>query len=237
MKSSSIRRIPYVVTSPSLFEVNAVSLNSCVVYHSNVEVVELFQRVSDSEYSYCFEDPSKPVAKISKLFSCTCEHITISFIFFFFAEILLSQNSYTVSMWLEQNYSFYPYSAQWFTLYHTIPTFNDPEKEKKMTTLWEKEKMLVTSIFSFSHKVFYWSKKKKKSVFKLHLFCHLQMLSLWTRLKICRLEKGQWIDILDVSFPIFNSIFWKIVLFSITFIWLGLCSDFLKKVTTELLCK
>ena len=34
-------------------------------------------------------------------------------------------------------------------LYHTIPTFNDPEKR-----LWKKEKMLATSIFSFSHNVF-----------------------------------------------------------------------------------
>ena len=39
-------------------------------------------------------------------------------------------------------------------LYHKIPTFNNPEKEN-LKTLWEKEKMLVTSIFSFSHNVFY----------------------------------------------------------------------------------
>ena len=37
---------------------------------------------------------------------------------------------------------------------HTIPTFNDPEKEGFLKTLWEKDKMLVTSIFSFSHNVF-----------------------------------------------------------------------------------
>ena len=40
------------------------------------------------------------------------------------------------------------------TPYHTIPTFNDPEKESLFKTLWEKEKMLVTSIFYFSHNVF-----------------------------------------------------------------------------------
>ena len=39
------------------------------------------------------------------------------------------------------------------TLYHIIPTFNDPDKLLK--TLQEKEKMLVTSIFSFSHNVNY----------------------------------------------------------------------------------
>ena len=38
------------------------------------------------------------------------------------------------------------------TLYHTNPIFNDP---RLLKTFWEKEKMLVTSIFSFSHNVFY----------------------------------------------------------------------------------
>ena len=41
------------------------------------------------------------------------------------------------------------------TLYYTIPTFNDPLEGSLLKTLWEKEKMLVTSIFSFSHNVFY----------------------------------------------------------------------------------
>ena len=40
------------------------------------------------------------------------------------------------------------------TLYHTIPIFNDPEIESFLKTLWEKEKMLVTSIFSFTDNVF-----------------------------------------------------------------------------------
>ena len=35
------------------------------------------------------------------------------------------------------------------TLYHTIPTFNDP-KEESSRKHWEKENMLVTSIFPFS---------------------------------------------------------------------------------------
>ena len=35
------------------------------------------------------------------------------------------------------------------TLYHTMLTFNEPEKEV-LKTSWEKEKMLVTSIFFFS---------------------------------------------------------------------------------------
>ena len=37
------------------------------------------------------------------------------------------------------------------TLYHTIPSFNNLEKNRLMKTLWDKEKMLVTSIFSFPH--------------------------------------------------------------------------------------
>ena len=40
------------------------------------------------------------------------------------------------------------------TLYYTVLTFNDLEKGSHLKTLWEKEKMLVTSIFSFSYKVF-----------------------------------------------------------------------------------
>ena len=41
-----------------------------------------------------------------------------------------------------------------------IPTFNDPEKRRLLKTLWEKKKMLVTSIFSISTYVFYPSKKE-----------------------------------------------------------------------------
>ena len=41
-----------------------------------------------------------------------------------------------------------------FTLYHTIPTFNDTEEEGFGKHWGEKEKMLVTSIFSFSRSVF-----------------------------------------------------------------------------------
>ena len=48
--------------------------------------------------------------------------------------------------------------------------------------------MLITSIFSFSHNGFY--PFQKEFVFKLHLFCRLQMLSIWTSLKICHLVKG-----------------------------------------------
>ena len=41
------------------------------------------------------------------------------------------------------------------TLYNTILTFNNPENESFWKHWGEKEKMLVTSIFSFFHNVFY----------------------------------------------------------------------------------
>ena len=43
-----------------------------------------------------------------------------------------------------------------------------------MKTLWKKEKMLATSIFSFSHNVFYPATKKLS--LELLSFCHLQVL-------------------------------------------------------------
>ena len=44
--------------------------------------------------------------------------------------------------------------------YHMILMFNDPGKEAFLKTLWFKEKMQVTMIFSFSHNVFYSSLNK-----------------------------------------------------------------------------
>ena len=38
------------------------------------------------------------------------------------------------------------------TLSHTILSFNDPERKSLFKTLWEKDKMLIPSIFSVSHK-------------------------------------------------------------------------------------
>ena len=39
------------------------------------------------------------------------------------------------------------------TLDHKIPGFNDPVEQDFLKTLWKMEKMLVTSIFSFSNNV------------------------------------------------------------------------------------
>ena len=56
-----------------------------------------------------------------------------------------------------------------------------------MKTLRETEKMLVTSIFSFSHNVFY-SVSVQTSSFELHLFCCLQMLSVWSEILLSDIE-------------------------------------------------
>ena len=57
------------------------------------------------------------------------------------------------------------------TLYHTILTFDDPENEL-LKKLWEKEKMLVTSIFSFLQS--FLPVPKHISIIQSYLFCHLQ---------------------------------------------------------------
>ena len=75
------------------------------------------------------------------------------------------------------------------TLCHTIPTFNKPEEEAFLKTFSEKEKMLVTNIFSFSQNVFYPSQNKFQ--YLINIFCCLQMLSIWTSLVFCRLVKSQ----------------------------------------------
>ena len=49
--------------------------------------------------------------------------------------------------------------------------------------------MLVTSIFFFSHNVFY-PIKDNFNILSNILICCLQMLSIWARLKFCHLVKG-----------------------------------------------
>ena len=51
------------------------------------------------------------------------------------------------------------------TLYHTMPTFNDPTKEG-FGKHWEKENMLVTSIFSCSHSVSTLSRQERGRLWK-----------------------------------------------------------------------
>ena len=74
--------------------------------------------------------------------------------------------------------------ADGLTGYHTIPAFFNPVKGCLMKIFWEKEEMLVTSIFSFSHNVFYLSQNEfqffshiKFSVCKCFQFRTVQNLS------------------------------------------------------------
>ena len=71
------------------------------------------------------------------------------------------------------------------TVYQTIPTFNDLEKEG-----FCKSNQQVTSIFSFCHTVFYSSFPHQISIFWSHIFCCLQMLSILTSPKFCCLVKS-----------------------------------------------
>ena len=74
------------------------------------------------------------------------------------------------------------------TLYHTIPTFNDREKEAFENIVGKGENagnqhfLLLPQCFL--------PIPKRISVYKLHLFCCLQMLSIWTCLKICSVVKS-----------------------------------------------
>ena len=74
------------------------------------------------------------------------------------------------------------------TLYQTIPTFKDPKKRPfenivgKGENAGNQQFLLFTQCFR--------PILKTNSVFKLNVFCCLQMLSIWASLKICRLVKS-----------------------------------------------
>ena len=76
-------------------------------------------------------------------------------------------------------------------LHRTIPNFNDLEAKRYLQPFRENEKMPVVSIFLFSHNVFYPIKDMiYQSYFELHLDYRLQILSIWTGLKVCCLVKN-----------------------------------------------
>ena len=74
----------------------------------------------------------------------------------------MPRHLFVVMMW----YIAFWLAVNWITghahlpLYHTFPTFNDPEKEGFWKHCGEKEKMLVTSAFSFSRNVSYPSQRE-----------------------------------------------------------------------------
>ena len=72
--------------------------------------------------------------------------------------------------WVKQLLRYSKVSPNVLILYHTIQTFKDPEKEAFLHSLWEKEKMVVTSIFFFSHNVFFPIKDKSLHFSYIYFF-------------------------------------------------------------------
>ena len=75
------------------------------------------------------------------------------------------------------------------TLYHTIPTFNDPAKEA-LENRGKTRKMLVTSNFSFSHNYFY-PCIDKFQFFNYNYFVVSKYFQFGQIYKICRLVRSQ----------------------------------------------
>ena len=88
-----------------------------------------------------------------------------------------------------------------------------PWKSRLLKTLWEKEKMLVTSILSFYHHDFY---PKHILIFKSYLFSCLKMHSISTGWNCCRLVKSLIIiifslpSVLTFLFPS-GHVWWRIL--------------------------
>ena len=80
------------------------------------------------------------------------------------------------------NNSFLHLSKGALTLYHTIPTFNDPEKKAFWNHCMKRRKCLVPAFSSFPR--MFSTFPKQISFFQSHLFCCLQMLSIWMCPKI-----------------------------------------------------
>ena len=85
-----------------------------------------------------------------------------------------------VAVWL-----FFFFHRKSFNPFPKNPWFLRVWNSSLLKTLWEKEKMLVTSIFSFSHNVYYAMIDRNQE-----LNCRLQMLSIKSSPKVCRLGKG-----------------------------------------------
>ena len=74
------------------------------------------------------------------------------------------------------------------TLYHTIPTFNDPKK-KPFENIEGKEENAGNQHFLLFPQCFL-SYPKQILPFESPLILCLQLLSIWTGVKFCRLVKG-----------------------------------------------
>ena len=77
-----------------------------------------------------------------------------------------------------------------------------------LKTLWEKEKVFVTSNFSFSLSVF-WQFGELSAIFIKLKNCHLQTFSIWTNLKFCNFVK---LYRFNIALGSFNKIKFKNIL-------------------------
>ena len=109
------------------------------------------------------------------------------------SNLIFSNNVFKTS--LHQGHQHLGLFGKMLTLYLTKKKISTKGR-RLLKIFWEKEKMLVTSIFSFSQHVFY--NTTKKSILESHLFCHLQMLLIWTSVKFHCLVKG--LILIEVSF-------------------------------------
>ena len=80
------------------------------------------------------------------------------------------------------------------TLYHTIPTLNDPEKKKPFENIVGKGENTGNQHFLLFPQCLL-PFPKQISIFGLYLFCCLHMLRIWTSPEFCRLGKGQTISL------------------------------------------
>ena len=72
-------------------------------------------------------------------------------------------------------------------LYHTIPTFDDPEKVDFENIVGKEENTGNQHFLQFPQ--CFLPFPEQSSIFPSCLFCHLQMLSIWTSQKFCHLVK------------------------------------------------
>ena len=86
---------------------------------------------------------------------------------------------------------------------HTMTPFDTSGKKRLFKTLWEKEKMLVTSIFSFSHHVFYPIKDRNHHICYIYFvvckyfqFGQAQIFVVWEWVNLTGQEKIVGISVL-----------------------------------------
>ena len=89
-------------------------------------------------------------------------------------------------------YRFYQYILQshmiFLTLYNTIPTLNDPDKEGLENIVAKQENAGYQHLLLFPQ--LFLPLHRQISIFQSHLFCWLQMLSILTNLKNCHLVRS-----------------------------------------------